>query len=114
MSTTVPVGNEDGVGSDRALGRSLRDALALAVSKKVADQAFGRLATRRTVLGGATFPWPARGCYGTLLTYIWHQREPRNSPSDEPEVRTGGIPLLNVAERLKQYGYEQRNGQEQD
>ena len=62
---------------DRALERTLRDALALAVSKKVADQALrqahnkvhaaGRRDLRRVVGHMAG--------YGTLLTYIiWLQR----------------------------------------
>ena len=62
---------------DRALERTLRDALALAVSKKAADQALrqarnkvhaaGRRDLRRVVGHMAG--------YGTLLTYIiWHQR----------------------------------------
>ena len=64
-TTESSPGNEDGARErDRALERPLRDALALAVSKKVAPRHFGRLATRRTVLGGATFAalpatWPA-------------------------------------------------------
>jgi hypothetical protein len=70
-------GNENGARErDRALERTLRDALALAVSKRVADQALrqarnkvhsaGRRDLRRMVghLAG----------YGTLLTYIWLQR----------------------------------------
>ena len=68
---------------DRALERTLRDALALAVSKKVADQALrqalskahdaGRRDLRRAVghLAG----------YGALLTYIWHQRRTRKQPA---------------------------------
>jgi hypothetical protein len=76
-TTESSPGNEDGVkGRDRALERILRDALALAVSKRVADQALrqarhkahdaGRRDFRRVVghLAG----------YGTLLAYIWHQR----------------------------------------
>jgi hypothetical protein len=75
-------GNEDGARErDRALERTIRDALALAVSKKVADQALrqarnkahdaGRHDLRRVVghLAG----------YGTLLTYIWHQRRTQKS-----------------------------------
>jgi hypothetical protein len=76
-TTESSPGHEDGARErDRALERTLRDALALAVSKKVADQALrqarhkahgaGRRDLRRVAghLAG----------YGTLLTYIWHQR----------------------------------------
>jgi hypothetical protein len=74
-TTESSPGNADGTRErDRALERTLRDALALVVSKKVADQALrqarnngaGRRDLRRVVghLVG----------YGTLLTFIWHQR----------------------------------------
>ena len=74
-TTESSPGNADGTRErDRALERTLRDALALVVSKKVADQALrqarnngaGRHDLRRVAghLAG----------YGTLLTYIWHQR----------------------------------------
>ena len=76
-STESSLGNEDGTRErDRALERTLRDALALAVSKRLADQALrqarnkahgaGRRDLRRIVghLAG----------YSTLLTHIWHQR----------------------------------------
>jgi hypothetical protein len=76
-TTESSPGDADGTRErDHALERTLRDALALAVSKKVADQALrqarnkahgaGRHDLRRIVghLAG----------YGTLLTYIWHQR----------------------------------------
>ena len=64
---------------DRALERTLRDALALAVGKKVADQALRQARSkvdsaerrdRRRVAGHLAG-------YGTLLTYIWHQRRPQ-------------------------------------
>ena len=77
-------GNEDRARErDHALERTLRDALALAVSKKVADQALrqarnkahgaGRRDLRHIVghLAG----------YGTLLTYIWHQRRTQKQPA---------------------------------
>src|SRR4029078_1292053 len=76
-TTESSPGNEDGARErDRALERTLRDALALAVSKKVADQALrqarnkahgaGRRDLRRVVGHMAG--------YGTLLTYImWRQ-----------------------------------------
>jgi hypothetical protein len=74
-TTESSPGNADGTRErDRALERTLRDALALVVSKKVADQALrqarnngaGRRDLRRVAghLAG----------YGTLLTFIWHQR----------------------------------------
>ena len=69
--------NEDGARErDRALERTLRDALAMAVSKKVADQALrqarnkARDAERRDLRRGVGH----LAVYGTLLTYIWHQR----------------------------------------
>jgi hypothetical protein len=77
-TTESSPGTENGARDrDRALERTLRDALALVVSKKVADQALrqarnkahdaGRRDLRRAVghLAG----------YGALLTYIWHQRQ---------------------------------------
>jgi hypothetical protein len=70
-------GNEDGARErDHALERTLRDALALAVSKKAADQA---LRQARTKVHGAERRDLRRAAghlagYGTLLTFIWHQR----------------------------------------
>ena len=72
-------GNEHGAREgDRALERTLRDALALAVSKKVADQALRQARNKahdaerrdlRRVAGHLVG-------YGTLLTYIiWHRRQ---------------------------------------
>ena len=76
-TTESSPGNEDGVRErDRALERILRDALALAVSKKAADQALRQARNKahgterrdlRRVVGHLAG-------YGTLLTYIWHQR----------------------------------------
>ena len=69
-------GNEDGARErDRALERTLRDALALAVSKKVADQAL-RQARNKPHRAGRDLRRVAGHLagYGTLLTYIWHQR----------------------------------------
>jgi len=76
-TTKSSPGNEGGVRErDRALERTLRDALALAASKKVADQALRQARNRahgagrhdlRRVVGHLVG-------YGTLLTYIWHQR----------------------------------------
>jgi hypothetical protein len=61
---------------DRTLERILRDALALAVSKKAADQAL-RHARNRTRGAGRRDLRRVAGHlagYGTLLTFIWHQR----------------------------------------
>jgi len=76
-TTESSPGNEHGAREgDRALERTLRDALALAVSKKVADQALRQARNKahdaerrdlRRVAGHLVG-------YGTLLTYIWHQR----------------------------------------
>ena len=86
-TTESSPGNEHGARErDRALERTLRDALALAVSKKVADQALRQLATRRTMLSGGTFAVAGHLLgYGTLQTYIWHQRRTQNSPRHKPE-----------------------------
>jgi hypothetical protein len=70
-------GNEDGVRErDRALGQTLREALALAVSTKVADQAL-RQARNKVHRAGRRDLRRVAGHlagYGTLLTFIWHQR----------------------------------------
>ena len=70
-------GNEDGTRErDRALERILRDALALAVSKKVADQALRQARNKAHGVGRRDLRRLAGHLvgYGTLLTYIWHQR----------------------------------------
>jgi ferric-dicitrate binding protein FerR (iron transport regulator) len=62
---------------DRALERTLRDALALAVSKKAADQALRQARSKAHGAGRRQFRRVAGHLagYGTLLTYIiWHQR----------------------------------------
>jgi hypothetical protein len=70
-------GNEAGARErDRALERTLRDALALAVSKKVADQALRQARTKVHSAGRRDLRRAAGHLagYGTLLTFIWHQR----------------------------------------
>jgi hypothetical protein len=70
-------GNEDGPRErDRALERILRDALAMAVSKRVADQALRQAHKKAHGAGRRDFRRVAGllASYGTLLTYIWHQR----------------------------------------
>jgi len=61
---------------DRALERTLRDALALAVSKKVADQALRQARNKAHGAGRRDFRHAVGHLagYGTLLTYIWHQQ----------------------------------------
>ena len=61
---------------DRALERTLRDALALAVSKKVADQALRQARNKAHGAGRRDLRRVAGHLvgYGTLLTFIWHQR----------------------------------------
>jgi len=62
---------------DRALERTLRDALALAASKKVADRALRQTRTEAHDAGRRDLRRLAAHLagYGTLLTYIiWHQR----------------------------------------
>jgi hypothetical protein len=62
---------------DRALERILRDALVLTVSKRKADQAL-RQAHHKTHGDGRHGFRRAAGHlagYGTLLTFIWHQRK---------------------------------------
>ena len=62
---------------DRALERTLRDALALAAGKKVADQALRQARSKAHAAGQQRdlrrLAVHLAG-YGTLLTYIWHQR----------------------------------------
>ena len=70
-------GNEDAAKErDRALERTLRDALALAVSKKVADQALRQARNKADGAGRRDLRRIAGHLagYGALLTYIWHQR----------------------------------------
>ena len=77
-------GNEDGAKErDRALERTLRDALALAVSKKVADQALRQARTKAHGAGRRDLRRVAGHLagYGTLLTYIWHQRRTQKQPA---------------------------------
>ena len=62
---------------DRALERTLRDALALAASKKVGDRALRQARNKAHDAGRGDFRRVAAHLagYGTLLTYIiWHQR----------------------------------------
>jgi hypothetical protein len=62
---------------DRALERTLRDALALAVSKKLADQALRQARNKVHAAGRRDLRHVVghMAAYGTLLTYIiWHQR----------------------------------------
>jgi hypothetical protein len=79
MKTTESrLGNADGARErDRALERTLRDALALAASKKVADRALQQTRTEAHDAGRRDLRRLAAHLagYGTLLTYIiWHQR----------------------------------------
>jgi hypothetical protein len=70
-------GNDDGARErDRALERTLRDALALAVSRRAADQALRRARNKAHGAARRDFRRVAAHLagYGTLLTYIWHQR----------------------------------------
>ena len=77
-TTKSSPGNEGGARErDRALERTLRDALALAVSKKVADQALRQARNKAHGAGRRDLRRVAGHLagYGTLLTYIiWHQR----------------------------------------
>ena len=77
-TTNSSSGNADGARErDRALERTLRDALALAVSKKVADQALRQARNKAHGAGRRDLRRVAAHMagYGTLLTYIiWHQR----------------------------------------
>src|SRR6266571_6281485 len=73
-------GNKDGARErDRALERTLRDALALAVSKKVADQALRQARNKAHSAGRRDLRRVAGHLagYGTLLTSIWHKRRTR-------------------------------------
>ena len=76
-TTESSPGNEDGARErDRALERTLRDALALAVSKRIADQALRQARNKAHSAGQRDFRRGAGhlAAYGTLLTYIWHHR----------------------------------------
>jgi hypothetical protein len=61
---------------DRALERTLRDALTLAAGKKAADQALRQARNQAHDAGRPDLRRVAAHLagYGTLLTYIWHQR----------------------------------------
>jgi len=76
-TTESSLANEDGARErDRALERTLRDALALAVSKKVADRALRQARNKAHGAGRRDFRHAVGHLagYGTLLTYIWHQQ----------------------------------------
>ena len=76
-TTESSPGNRDGARErDRALERTLRDALALTVGKKVADQALRQARSKAHAAGRRDLRHVAAHLagYGTLLTYIWHQR----------------------------------------
>jgi len=74
MNTTQSSpGNQDGASErDRALERTLRDALALVVSKKVADRALRQARNQAPQAGRRDLRRVAGHLagYGTLLTYI--------------------------------------------
>ena len=73
-TTESSPGNADGTRErDRALERTLRDALALVVSKKVADQALRQARNNGAGRDLRRIAGHLAG-YGTLLTFIWHQR----------------------------------------
>ena len=76
-TTESSPGNEAGARErDRTLERILRDALALAVSKRVADQALRQARNKAHGAGRRDFRRVVGHLagYGTLLTYIWHQQ----------------------------------------
>ena len=78
-TTESSPGNKDGARErDHALERTLRDALTLAVGKKVTDQALRQARTKAHQAGRRDLRRAAHlAGYGTLLTYIWHQRRTR-------------------------------------
>jgi hypothetical protein len=83
-ATESSPGNKDGARErDRALERTLRDALTLAVGKKVTDQALRQARTKAHQAGRRDLRRAAvhLAGYGTLLTYIWHQRRTQKSQS---------------------------------
>ena len=83
-TTESSPGDADGARErDRALERTLRDALALAVSKKVADQALRQARNKAHGAGRHDLGRLAGHLagYGTLLTYIWHQRRTQKQPA---------------------------------
>jgi hypothetical protein len=83
-TTESSPGNEQGARErDHALERTLRDALALAVSKRVADQALRRARNKAHRTGQRDFRRVVGHLagYGALLTYIWHQRQTQKQSS---------------------------------
>jgi hypothetical protein len=84
-TTESSPGDQDGASErDRALERTLRDALALVVSKKVADRALRQARNRAHQAGRRDLRRVAGHLagYGTLLTYIiWHQRRSQKQPA---------------------------------
>jgi hypothetical protein len=76
-TTESSPGNEAGTKErDHALERTLRDAMALAVSKRVADQALRQARSKAHGTGRRDLRRIAGHLvgYSTLLTYIWHRR----------------------------------------
>jgi hypothetical protein len=84
-TTESSPGKADGAKErDRALERTLRDALALAASKKVADQALRQARNKAHDAGRRDLRRVAAHLagYGTLLAYIlWRQRQTRKQPA---------------------------------
>ncbi len=83
-TTESSPGNKDGARErDRALERTLRDALTLTVGKKVADQALRQARNQAHHAGRRDLRRAAAHLagYGMLLTYIWHQRRAQKSQS---------------------------------
>jgi hypothetical protein len=77
-TTESSPGNEGGARERaRALERTLRDALALVVSKRVADQALRQTRNKAHSADRRGLPRVVGhlAAYGTLLAYIWHQRQ---------------------------------------
>ena len=95
-------GDEDGARErDRALERTLRDALALAVSKKVADQALRQARNKAHGAGRRDFRRVAghMAGYGTLLTYILAPAadpETVRKSADEPEDPHQQPPIISA------------------
>jgi hypothetical protein len=76
-TTESSPGNEAGTKErDHALEQTLRDAMALAVSKRVADQALRQARSKAHGAGRRDLRRIAGHLvgYSTLLTYIWHRR----------------------------------------
>ena len=98
---------------DRALERTLRDALALAASKKVADRALRRLAPRRTMPGGAIFavsPPPGRLRHPAHLHHLAPAAGPETVRRIGPEALRKGAGDMDMNGAISKNNFKHRRG----